>query len=180
MPDREKVIKAIKGCINDGSFCNKCDYDGCVFKHGSCEKDLLADALALLNEQEKRWLLLDKNGKITPLPVFVRCKDCKYRSFYCTEATDGTTLYECHHPCANSVPRPSDWFCADGKGRSEKMKKQIIISQDDIQQIIANAFDVDTDKVDLKPYMDLEGYGLGEHYVAKVKATIEVPMNDQR
>ena len=60
------------------------------------------------------------------------------------------------------------------------MKKQIIISQDDIQQIIANAFDVDTDKVDLKPYMDLEGYGLGEHYVAKVKATIEVPMNDQR
>ena len=52
MPDREKVIKAIKGCINDGSFCNKCDNDGCVFQHGSCEKDLLADALALLKEQE--------------------------------------------------------------------------------------------------------------------------------
>ena len=45
----------------------------------------------------------------------VRCRDCRYRSFYCTEATDGTTLYECHHPCANSVPRPGDWFCADGK-----------------------------------------------------------------
>jgi hypothetical protein len=49
--DREKVIKAIGGCINDDSFCNKCDYDGCVFRHGSCEKDLLADALALLKEQ---------------------------------------------------------------------------------------------------------------------------------
>jgi len=47
----------------------------------------------------------------------VRCKDCKYRSFYCTEATDGTTLYTCHHPCANDVPRPVDWFCADGKRR---------------------------------------------------------------
>jgi hypothetical protein len=45
----------------------------------------------------------------------VRCKDCKYRSFYCTEATDGTTVYTCHHPCANSVCRPGDWFCADGE-----------------------------------------------------------------
>lgn len=52
MPDREKVIKTIDGCINDDSFCNKCDYEGCVFRHGSCEKDLLADALALLKEQE--------------------------------------------------------------------------------------------------------------------------------
>jgi hypothetical protein len=52
MPDRYKVIKAIEGCINDDSFCNKCDYDGCVFQNGSCEKDLLADALTLLKEQE--------------------------------------------------------------------------------------------------------------------------------
>lgn len=49
----------------------------------------------------------------------IRCKDCKYRSFYCTEATDGTTLYECHHPCANSVSRPGDWFCADGERKTE-------------------------------------------------------------
>ena len=60
MPDREKVIKAIKGCINDGSFCNKCDYDGCVFQHGSCEKDLLNDALALLKEQVARVMTLDE------------------------------------------------------------------------------------------------------------------------
>ena len=53
MPDRKKVIKTIDGCINDDSFCNKCDYDGCVFQHGSCEKDLLADALELLKEQQK-------------------------------------------------------------------------------------------------------------------------------
>ena len=52
MADREKVVKAIEGCINEGSFCNKCDYDGCVFQHGSCVKDLLDDALALLKEQE--------------------------------------------------------------------------------------------------------------------------------
>lgn len=60
------------------------------------------------------------------------------------------------------------------------MKKQICLTQDDIRQIIANAFSVDTDKVDLEPYKDLEGYGTSEHYVAKIKATVEVPMNEQR
>lgn len=60
------------------------------------------------------------------------------------------------------------------------MKKQICLTQDDIQQIIANAFSVDTDKVDLELYKDVEGYGTSERYVAKVKATVEVPMNDQR
>ena len=60
------------------------------------------------------------------------------------------------------------------------MKKQIVLTQDDIHQIIANAFSVDTDKVDIEPYNDLEGYGTGEHFVAKVKATVEVSMNDQR
>ena len=54
MADREKVIRAIDGCINIDDYCNDCDYDGCVFHHGSCEKDLLADALELLKEQDKR------------------------------------------------------------------------------------------------------------------------------
>lgn len=60
------------------------------------------------------------------------------------------------------------------------MKKQICLTQDDIQQIIANAFNVDNDKVYLESYKDLEGYGTSEHYVAKVKATVEMPMNEQR
>ncbi len=50
----------------------------------------------------------------------VRCKDCKWRSFYCTEATDGTTLYECHHPCADNCSRPWNWFCADGIRRESE------------------------------------------------------------
>ena len=58
------------------------------------------------------------------------------------------------------------------------MKKQICLTQDDIQQIIANAFSVDNDKVDIEPYRDCEGYGTGERFITKVKATVEVPMND--
>ena len=49
----------------------------------------------------------------------IRCKDCKWRSLYCTEATDRSTLYTCNHPCANDVPRPADWFCADGERRTD-------------------------------------------------------------
>ena len=60
------------------------------------------------------------------------------------------------------------------------MKNQVYLTQDDIRQIIANAFSVDTDKVNLEPYKDLEGYGTSEHFIAKVKATVEVPMNDRR
>lgn len=54
MPDREKVINSIKGCLNIDGYCNDCDYDGCVFEYGFCKKDLLADALELLKEQGER------------------------------------------------------------------------------------------------------------------------------
>lgn len=60
------------------------------------------------------------------------------------------------------------------------MKKQIVLTQDDIQQVIANTFCVDKDKVNLEPFITIEGFKMDEHPVAKVKATIEVPMNDQR
>jgi hypothetical protein len=64
MMDREKVIKTIDGCINDDGFCNKCDYDGCVFQHGSFEKDLLADALTILKEQEQMYYTLEHDWRM--------------------------------------------------------------------------------------------------------------------
>ena len=66
--DRENVIKTIEGCINDDSFCNKCDYEGCVFQHGSCVKDLLADALELIkssrliHSEHALYTVYEKNG----------------------------------------------------------------------------------------------------------------------
>ena len=60
------------------------------------------------------------------------------------------------------------------------MKKQICLTQDDIAQIIADSFSVETDKVNVEMFVDIEGYGLHEHYSNKVRATVEVPMNDQR
>ena len=60
------------------------------------------------------------------------------------------------------------------------MKKQIILDQGDIEQIIANSFSVDISNVLVETYTEIEGYGKGECYVARVKAKVEVPMNDQR
>ena len=96
MPDRERVINTIDGCINDNSFCNKCDYDGCVFQHGSCEKDLLAAALSLLKEQEE----------------IVKCKDCIHWDKGHTEECDNLDSV-CFH---NGWCKP-DWYCAGGKRR---------------------------------------------------------------
>lgn len=60
------------------------------------------------------------------------------------------------------------------------MKKQIVLDRKDIQQALANSFNVDTNKVHIECSMDVDGYGPGEQLAPQVKATIEVPMNDQR
>lgn len=55
------------------------------------------------------------------------------------------------------------------------MKNKLLLDEEGIHRSIAKAFGVDRDKVKLEPYTDWEGYGLNEHLVAKVKATVEVP-----
>lgn len=81
MPDRDKVIRAIDGCINIDDYCNVCDYDGCVFNHGSCEKDLLADALELLEEKEPMEPTMDHVRNM-------RCPKCN-------TVLKGRFCYEC-------------------------------------------------------------------------------------
>ena len=131
MPDREKVINAIECCI-DGCLCAECDYEGI---EGCWNKVLLTDALALLKEQEdlgteltnavelihkkneriekllkeqeKQKFFVDESGKITPLPVVVRCKDCKW--FHQAFKSEGRCIKhddDFHEP---------NWFCADGE-----------------------------------------------------------------
>lgn len=60
------------------------------------------------------------------------------------------------------------------------MKKQVILTSGDIEQIIANSFNVSTDNVDLQCFSEWEGYGTSEHQVPRVRATVEVPMNEGR
>ena len=112
-------------------------------------------------------------------PDIVRCKECKHRSkeLYDYYGNPKDKRYVCE---IIDVAKKPDWFCADGEREVKQMTKQMCLTQDDIQQIIASAFSVDKDKVFLEPYKDLEGYGTGEHYVAKVKATVQLPIADCR
>jgi rubrerythrin len=90
MPDREKVIKSIEDCVSQKNNCVDCDYDGCVFKHGDCRRDLLADALALLKEREiteweHLWDAPDGTYK-------GRCKKCGFVHIF-IEAHDSQYIF---------------------------------------------------------------------------------------
>ena len=54
--------------------------------------------------QETQKFFVDESGKITPLPVVVRCKDCKWH----------TMRGEMLLCTAQNKPHTYDWFCADG------------------------------------------------------------------
>ena len=106
MADREKVIKGLE-CHAEVN-CIECPYrDGwrtCQFGD-----TLLADAIALLKEQEEQKFFVDESGKITPLPVVVRCKDCWKREF------DNCPFNE------YLGFQPDDgWYCADGEQKEVK------------------------------------------------------------
>ena len=58
----------------------------------------------LLKEQKTQKFFVDESGKITPLPVVIRCKDCKKYN------TD-----ECEIDKLEYSPAYGDWFCADGE-----------------------------------------------------------------
>ena len=70
----------------------------------------------LLKEQEKLKFFVDENGKITPLPVVVRCKDCRWgdrsrngkgeEMILCYNGDTGIEDGYLHEP---------DWFCAEGE-----------------------------------------------------------------
>lgn len=52
---------------------------------------------------------MDESGKITLLPVVVRCKDCKhFKGGFCYNPN----TYDDEKTRGNTVP---DWFCADGE-----------------------------------------------------------------
>ena len=106
--DREKVIKAYEDFVNGYEcFCTSDDY----------EYEMHKAVLALLKEQETQKFFVDESGKITPLPVVVRCKDCKHRgdrnkcivAFVAEKQEMPYFFYD----------NRGEWFCADGVRRDE-------------------------------------------------------------
>ena len=138
MTDREKVIKGIRKCLSHKPCSeNGCPYENeCAVEH--LNDPLLRDAIELLKEQEDlgteltnavelihkkneriekllknqeaQKFFVDESGKITPLPVVVRCKDCIYGKHEKNESTGMEWIYCAHH----RESRPNEWFCASG------------------------------------------------------------------
>lgn len=77
-----------------------------------CEecKEAIKYAKKLMKEQETHKFFVDESGKITPLPVVVRCKDCKHGE----KAND---VYLCGKPRGFGLAHEPNWFCADGERR---------------------------------------------------------------
>ena len=127
--------------------CEKCpyDYNGRGNGKSECTAELASDVLELLKEQddmgkelcdavelihkkneriekllkeqETQKFFVDESGKITPLPVVVRCKDCANGEVR-TQSWDGVQYVECHaheeEGYDHEDGHPLDWFCADG------------------------------------------------------------------
>ena len=88
--DREKVIKAWECCNPFNRKCNECPYEKDCY-HDGISRHMVADALALLKEQD----------------AVVRCKDCRHY-----------TGKDCNYNDIFPAPR-EDWYCADGERRQK-------------------------------------------------------------
>ena len=62
--------------------------------------------------------------------------------------------------------------------RDMDMKKQVILEEEDIAQIIAEKFSVERGNVLIEMVQNIEGYGRGEWISKKARATVQVPLND--
>ena len=78
-----------------------------------------ADKALKLKEQETQKFFVDESGKVTPLPVVVRCKDCIHYRYY---GLDSYTVSECK---IDHEENPEEnWFCADGELEKYNIKRQ--------------------------------------------------------
>ena len=111
MIEREKVIKELES-LRDicNAKSNMAIGKGKVAWAGYA--NTADDAIVLLKEQGKKKFFVDSDGKITPLPDVVRCKDCKFRQNRVSRIIDGK---ECNLCEMVKGYKPADWFCADGE-----------------------------------------------------------------
>ena len=130
MIDIEKVKKGLECCSNTGK--GRCESSECPYWIDSicCIDEMQNDAISLLKEQQqqiweledqveyltdkqKKKFLVNSDGKITPLPDVVRCKDCihRWKSEKCVLAA----ISEEKNLPLFMLDNRGEWFCADGK-----------------------------------------------------------------
>lgn len=67
-----------------------------------------------------------------------------------------------------------------GRGGDDGMKNQVILSESDIIQTIANSFSVDKKDVVFRHYKETIGYGYSKEEIDRVEVTVTLPINEVR
>lgn len=114
--DREKVIKGLHQHCEGSMFdrCGECPYYDEADEPFVCRDMLLNDLNALLKEQQKQIEQMNfiygfiYGGQVKETTELVRCKDCRHRDPEDHKCDHG-------HDILWELPRPDDWFCADGE-----------------------------------------------------------------
>ena len=112
--DREKVIKGLEICKERNYCCPECPYYDRDAEMGCHSNELMADALALLKEQQEQIEQMNYiygfvyGGQVKEIKKLVRCKECKHR-----DPEDHKCDYG--HDIQWQLPRADDWFCSDGE-----------------------------------------------------------------
>lgn len=117
--DREKVIKGLHQHCEGSMFdrCGECPYYDVADEPFVCRDMLLNDLNALLKEQQKQIEQMNfiygfiYGGQVKEITELVRCKDCRHRDPEDHKCDHG-------HDILWELPRPDDWFCADGERKS--------------------------------------------------------------
>ena len=140
--DKEKVIKGLEMCRKKritGVACLECPY--AEAEGGTddwCIRGLYRDAIALLKEQEKleerlqhaievgeeyrkEWEIKNsisdaahETAKQSQRQIIL-CKDCKYG----VKCLPDSSNYSCTKAFGEKTPHSYDWYCADGKRRTD-------------------------------------------------------------
>jgi len=120
MADAVKVIRGLEFCLKvacTASSGEKCPYIGSECADG-CIYEMQSDALKLLKEHGKKKFFVYSDGKITPLPDIVRCKDCVHRG-KAEKCVLAAIAAEKDFPLF-MLDNHGEWYCADGKREAEE------------------------------------------------------------
>ena len=114
MPMPEKCEDCIF-CGEESCNCVASEYDGLGINVGCAFRTGRRDIRCPLKEREAQKFFVDESGKITPLPVVVRCKDCVHRG-EAEKCVLAAISEEKDYPLF-MLDNRGEWFCADGEAK---------------------------------------------------------------
>ena len=121
MTDMEKVVRDLRYLKSFGRVSNNpqiteiAEYAIAMLKEQQQQIWELQDQVEFIKDKQKKKFLVDSEGKITPLPDVVRCKDCIHRGK--SEKCVLAAISEEKNFPLFMLDNRGEWFCADGKRR---------------------------------------------------------------